>query len=118
MGNAVKLGPLWNRVTFDPTAGVVKHRGRTVARFDEVAALKVVEYIAAYEQEQLLNLHPEVQKAPRGAELWLELKNGKQVMTATMEQAGLLLAAVQPLSGSWKVPIKTERRLVEELPKG
>jgi hypothetical protein len=114
MGNAVKLGPLWNRVTFDAAAGVVKHRGRTVARFDEIAALKVVEYIATYEQEQLLNLHPEVQKSPRNAELWLELKSGKQVMTTSMEQAGLLLAAVAPLTGSWKVPIKTERRLIDQ----
>jgi len=113
MGNAVKLGPLWNRVVFDADGRVVKLRGKKV-RFEEVVALKVVEYIATYEEEQLLNLHPEVQKAHRNAELWLELRDGKEVLATSMEQAGLLLNAVTPATATLKVPIKTERRRIEE----
>jgi hypothetical protein len=108
MSQAVKLGPLWNRVTFDSGARVVKLRGKTLARYDDILALRVVELIGDHEEQQLLNVHPDVQKAPRSAELWLDLKDGRKLRTAELEQVGLLLEAVAPTG----LPVTTERKLL------
>jgi hypothetical protein len=112
MSEVIKLGPFWNRAVFDPDARVVKYRGRTVCRFDEIKQLRVREYINRHEEEQLLNANVEVQKMPRDAELWVDTKDGRSARVATMDQAGLLLAAVSELAGKAGVPITTERTLI------
>lgn len=114
MSDAIKLGPIWNRAVFDPDSRVVKHRGRTVCRFDELKQLRVREYINRYEEEQLLNANMEVEKQPRDVELWVDTKDGRSAMVATMDQSGLLLAAISELAGKAGVPIVTERTLIAQ----
>ncbi len=109
MSNRIKLGPPWDRVVIDPTHKVIKHRMRNVARFDDLKRLRVRELITPFEEEQLLNLHPEVQKDRRPAELWVDRKDGQSLKVAEVEQAGLLLAALAEVASELKVPIEAER---------
>ena len=108
----VKIGPLWNRAVFDPASRVVKRRGRKVCSFEDVKGLLLREYIARDEEEQLLNAHPEVQKRPRDAELWIETKNGGRMIVASLDRAGLLLQFATEAAGLLGVPVQTERTLV------
>jgi hypothetical protein len=114
LADAIKFGPLWSRTVFDPDAKVIKYRMRTVARWDEVKRVRVREIITRLEEEQLLNLHPEVQKDRRPAELWLDLKDGRSVRAGEAEGAGLLLAAISDAARQMGVPIEAERTLVAE----
>jgi len=109
---AIKIGPLWNRTVFDPTHRLVKQRGRRICTFDEVKGLVLREYIAPDEEEQLLNLHPEVQKRPRDAELWVEIKEGPRRLVATLDRAGLLLKLANDAAGLLDVPVRAERTLI------
>jgi hypothetical protein len=111
---AIKIGPLWNRTLFDPAARVVKRNWRPICRFEEIKALRLREYINRDEEEQLLNAHPEIQKAPREAELWVDTQDGQSRLVATMEQAGLLLELANEAAQQIGVPIHAERRLVAE----
>jgi len=108
----IKLGPLWNRTLFDPANKQVKRRGRTICRFEEIKALRIREYINRDEEEQLLNLHPEVQKAPRDAELWIDTKDGRSLCVATLDRAGLLLQQAAEIAQHVNVPVQTERSLI------
>src|SRR6516225_9174960 len=108
----VKIGPLWNRAVFDPASRVVKRRGRKVCSFEEVKGLLLREYIARDEEEQLLNAHPEVQKRPRDAELWIEIKDGPRRLVATLDRAGLLLKLANDAAGLLDVPVRAERTLI------
>jgi hypothetical protein len=109
MTSPIKLGPLWNRSVFDPNARRIKRGLRTVCRFEEVERLRLREYFNPEEEEQLFNLHPEVQKRPRDAELWIDRKDGKSVCAATLDRAGLLLQYASEVAGWIGVPISTER---------
>jgi len=109
---AIKIGPLWNRTVFDATHRLVKQRGRRICSFDEVKGLVLREYIARDEEEQLLNLHPEVQKRPRDAELWVEIKDGPRRLVATLDRAGLLLKLANDAAGLLGVPVSAERTLI------
>jgi hypothetical protein len=115
---AVKIGPLWNRAVFDPAGRVVKRRGRTVCTFDQVKGLVMREYIARDEEEQLLNAHPEVQKRPRDAELWIETKDGRRVLVTSLDSAGLLLERATEAAAFFGVPVVTERTLIAPRPAG
>jgi hypothetical protein len=108
----IKLGPLWDRTLFDLERRQVRRRFRTVCHFDEIEALRVREYINRDEEEQLLNLHPEVQKAPRDAELWIEMKDGRSLCVASLDRAGLLLQQAAEIGQQINVPVQTERRLI------
>src|SRR5438309_4600062 len=112
MSDAIKLGPLWNRTVFDPDARVIKYRMRSVARWDDVKRLRVREIITRLEEEQLLNVHPEVQKDRRPAELWVDLKDGSSVRAGEGEQAGLLLSSVAVAARLMRVPLQSERTLI------
>jgi hypothetical protein len=112
VNGAIKIGPLWNRTLFDPAGRVVKRRGRAICRFEEIKALRLREYINRDEEEQLLNAHPEVQKAPREAELWVETQDGQTRCVATLEQAGLLLEFANEAARQIGVPIHAERCLI------
>ncbi len=121
VSEAIKIGPLWNRTVFDPEARVVKRRDptlpiryRTVCRFEDIQVLRIREYINRDEEEQLLNLHPEVQKAPRDAELWLDLRDGKSVHLTSVDRAGLLLQQAAEIAQQLNVPVQTERRLMAQ----
>src|SRR5438309_11434960 len=107
MSDAIKLGPLWNRTVFDPDARVIKYRMRSVANWDEVKRLRVREIITRLEEEQLLNVHPEVQKYRRPAELWIDLKDGTSIRAGEAEAAGLLLEALAPAARQMGVPIES-----------
>ncbi len=109
MSNAIKFGPLWNRTEFDPTGRVIKYRLRSIARYDDVKQLRVREFITRTEEEQLLNMHPEVQKDRRPAELWVDLKDGNSVRAGEMEQAGLMLASISEAAQQIGVSIISER---------
>lgn len=109
---AIKIGPLWNRAVFDPASHVVTRRGRKVCSFEEVKGLLLREYIARDEEEQLLNAHPEVQKRPRDAELWVETKDGVRRCVATLDRAGLLLQLANQAGVLIGVPVQTERTLI------
>ena len=80
--------------------------------FDEVKGLVLREYIARDEEEQLLNQHPEVQKLPRDAELWVEIKDGPRRLVATLDRAGLLLKIANDAAGLLGVPVQAERTLI------
>jgi hypothetical protein len=110
----IKLGPLWNRTLFDPATKQVKRRGRTLCRFEEIKGLRIREYINRDEEEQLLNLHPEVQKAPRDAELWIDTKDGRSLCVATLDRAGLLLQHAAEIAQHVNVPVQTERSLIAQ----
>ncbi len=114
MSESIKIGPLWNRTVFSADARAVKRMGRTLCRFDELRQLRVLEYIAAYEEEQLLNAHPEVEKAQRESELWGDLKDGRAVLLAKEERGGLLLAAATGGAKLAGVPVVTERKHLEQ----
>jgi hypothetical protein len=109
---AIKIGPLWNRAVFDPASRLVTRRGRKVCSFEEVKWLLLREYIARDEEEQLLNAHPEVQKRPRDAELWVETKDGVRRCVATLDRAGLLLQLANQAAVLIGVPVQTERTLI------
>ena len=109
MSKAIKFGPVWNRTEFDPAARVIKYRLRSIARYDDVKQLRVLEFITRTEEEQLLNMHPEVQKDRRPAELWVDLKNGTSVRAGEMEQAGLMLASISDAAQQMGVSIVSER---------
>ena len=111
MSKAIKWGPLWDRTVFDPQSRVVKHR-LTRIRFDDVKQLRVREYIDLFEEEQLLNIHPEVQKAPRAAELWVDTKDGRERLVGKAERAGLLLASMGEAAGLIGVPLTSERSML------
>jgi hypothetical protein len=110
MSQAVKLGPLWNRTVFSPDARAVKRMGRTLCRFDEVRQLRLTEFFAAYEEEQLLNVHPDVEKSQREAELWADLKDGRAALLGTLESGGLLLASASAAAKLIGVPLVSERK--------
>ncbi len=112
MTEAIKLGPLWDRTVFDPSARVIKYRMRSVARYDDVKQLRLREYITRVEEEQLLNAHPEVQKDRRPAELWIDTKDGRSIRAGESEQAGLLLAELAEPARQLGVPIVSERSLL------
>ena len=109
---AIQIGPLWNRSVFDPKQRVLKHRGRKICRFDEIEGLVLREYIARDEEEQLLNAHPEVQKRPREAELWVETKGGSRHLVATLDRAGLLMDFAHQAAALLGVPVQAERTLI------
>jgi hypothetical protein len=109
MTSPIKLGPLWNRSVFDPTARRIKRGMRTVCRFEEVERLRLREYFNRDEEEQLFNMHPEVQKKPRDAELWVDRKDGSPACVATLDRAGLLLHYASEIASWIGVPISTER---------
>lgn len=108
----IDIGPLWNRAVFDSNKRLVKCRGRKICTFDEIQGLILREYIARDEEEQLLNLHPEVQKRPRDAELWVETKDGSRRLVAMLERAGLLLNFANQAAALLGVPIRAERTLI------
>lgn len=108
----VKIGPLWNRAVIDPANRVVKQRGRKVCSFEEIQGLVLREYIARDEEEQLLNVHPEVQKRPRDAELWLQTKDGGRRFLVSLDRAGLLLQFANEAATLIGVSVQTERSLV------
>ncbi len=112
VNGAIKIGPLWNRAVFDPASRAVKHRGRKVCGFEEIKGLVLREYIARDEEEQLLNAHPEVQKHPRNAELWIETKDGTRRCVASLDRAGLLLKFASEAAALIGVPVQTERTLI------
>ncbi len=112
VNGAIKIGPLWNRTVFDATSRLVKNRGRRICSFDEVKGLVLREYIARDEEEQLFNLHPEVQKRPRDAELWVEIKDGPRRLVATLDRAGVLLKLAHDAAGLLGVPVQAERTLI------
>jgi hypothetical protein len=105
----IKFGPLWNRSVFDPNARVIKRGVRSICRFEDIQRLRLREHFNRDEEEQLLNLHPEVQKRPRDAELWVDMKNSESVCAATLDRAGLLLEYASELARWAGVPITTER---------
>jgi hypothetical protein len=109
----VKMGPLWDRAVFDSEARAVKHRMRTVARFEDVKALRLLEYIAPFEEEQLLNAHPEVEKERRSVELWLDLKDDRSIRVATAPQGGLLLVGANDAGRMIGVPVVSERKRID-----
>ncbi|MGQ0503830.1 MAG: hypothetical protein ACT4TC_00770 [Myxococcaceae bacterium] len=113
MSDTVKLGPLWNRTTVSPSARVIKRMGRTLCRFEELKQLRLTEYIAPFEEEQLLNAHPEVEKAARAAELWADLKDGRALLVFTLDQGGLLLSLASQVSTATGAPLVTERKHLE-----
>ena len=109
MSDVIKIGPPWGTVV-DLLSRVVKYRLRSVCRLDEVKQLRLREYYSQHEEEQLLNRNPAVQKAPRDAELYAETKDGRTVLIATLDQAGLLLdRAMEIASAAGQVPVHTER---------
>jgi hypothetical protein len=112
LNGAIKIGPLWNRAVFDPTTRAVKRRGRKMCSFEEVKGLFLREYITRDEEEQLLNAHPEVQKYPRDAELWIETKDGTRRLVASLDRAGLLLKFANQAAALIGVPVETERTLI------
>jgi hypothetical protein len=112
--SSVKFGPLFDRAVFDGDARSIKHRLRTIGRFEDVKQLRLREYINPIEEEQLLNKHPEVQKQPRGAELWVDFKEGRPARVATAEQAGLLLMAAGDAAALVGVPLVSERLLIDQ----
>lgn len=113
MSETIKIGPLWNRTVFDPKGRTIKFRLRTVARYDDVKQLRMREYIAFIEEEQGRTVHPEVQTAPRNAELWIDTRDGRSVLAAELDQAGLLLASAAEAARQLGVPLVTERTVVE-----
>jgi hypothetical protein len=112
MSENIRIGPLWNRTVFNARGRAVKRRGLSLAQFDDIKSLKVREYINRDEEEQLLNAHPEVQKKPREAELWAEMKSGQTLLLASLDQAGLLLQQASQAARLLSVPISTERALI------
>jgi hypothetical protein len=104
----VKVGPLWNRAVFDGEGRKLKYRFRSLG-FEQILRLRLREYIAPFEEEQLLNAHPEVQKMPRGAELWVDTTDKRSLRVATAEQAGLLLMAASDAAKLVGVPMIAER---------
>jgi hypothetical protein len=113
MSDAIKIGPPWGTVV-DPVARTVKYRLRTVCRIDDIKQLRLREYFSPVEEEQLLNLNPPVQKSQRDAELWVDLKDGRTAMIATLDQAGLLLdRAMEIAAMAGDVPVVTERTHLE-----
>jgi len=114
--SVVKVGPPWSRAVFDGAARAVKFRFRSVGRFEDVKQLRLREYINPFEEEQLLNSHPEVQKAPRSAELWLDLKDGRGIHVGSAVQAGLLLMDASSAAALMGVPIVSERTHFDPTP--
>ena len=57
-------------------------------------------------------MHPEVQKDRRGAELWVDIKDGRSVRLASFDTAGLLLATVAEAARQMGVPLESERALI------
>jgi hypothetical protein len=112
--STVKLGPLFDRAVFDGDARIIKHRLRTVGRFEDVKQLRLREYISPLEEEQLLNAHPDVEKARRDAELWVDFKDGNPSRVATAEQAGLLLMSAGDAAALVGVPLVSERLLIDQ----
>lgn len=109
MSEVIKLGPPWATVV-DAKAKVVKQRFRPVCRFDDVKQLRLVEYFSVLEEEQLLNLNPDVQKNRREAELYADLKSGGPIRLAVLDQAGLLLQQAMAIAAAMGgVPVVTER---------
>jgi hypothetical protein len=101
------MGPFFGRIVFNLKKRKVKRRGRTLARFEDVARFRLVEYLTPY--EELMGINPEVQKRPRPAELWLDLKDGTSHLLLESEQAGLLLAEVGPVTGEAGLPLESVR---------
>ena len=110
--STVKVGPPWDRAVFDGTARKLKYRFKSYG-FEQILQLRLREYIAPFEEEQLLNLHPEVQKAPRGAELWVDFTDKRALRVGKAEQAGLLLMDAAEAARTAGVPMISERKLID-----
>lgn len=110
MSDVIRIGPRLGGTVVDPGRRTVKFRFRSVCTLDEVKQLRLREYFSQYEEEQLLNLNPAVQKSPRDAELYADTKDGRSVMIAQLDQAGLLLErATEIARAAGQVPVVTER---------
>jgi hypothetical protein len=109
MADVIKIGNPLERVVFDGGKRAVRYKFLKSIPYDQVKQIRLCEVITAYEQEQLLNLHPEVEKEIRDAELWLDLKNGQKEHLGTYEQAGLLLSQVAEAARQMNVQIISER---------
>lgn len=103
------FGPPWRRLVIDARRGLIRAGFRRKVKLDDVRSLQVLEHVNAFEVDQLLNLHPDVQKQPRAAELWAELKSGERVLLGEAPQAGLLIHALAPLAAARQLPLVTER---------
>lgn len=113
--DTIKIGPPWGTVV-DARAKVVKYRLRAACRFDEVKQLRLREYYSQVEEEQLLNRNPAVQKTHRDAELYADTKDGRAVLIATLDQAGLLLDQAMRIGQLMGVPVLNERTHLESSP--
>ena len=117
-GIKLKLGPPWARTVIDPGSRTIKFGLRTKVPFDQVKRLRVREYFTHYEEYELLNANPPVEKAPRPAELWADTSDGKQVKVGELDQAGLLLSVAADAARLLGVPVETERTHVVPQPNG
>jgi hypothetical protein len=112
--SSVKFGPLFDRAVFDGDARTIKHRLRTVGRFEDVKQLRLREYINPIEEEQLLNAHPDVEKERRDAELWVDFKDKEPARVASAEHTGLLLMPAGEAAALVGVPLVSERLLIDQ----
>jgi len=110
VSDVIRIGPRLGGTVVDARSKVVRFRLRAVCRLDEVKQLRLREYFSPLEEQQLLNLNPAVQKAPRDAELYADKKDGRAVLIATLDQAGLLLEkAMEIAAAAGQVAVLTER---------
>jgi hypothetical protein len=110
VSDVIRIGPRLGGTVVDTGNRSVRFRFRLVCRLDEVKQLRLREYFSQYEEEQLLNLNPAVQKSQRDAELYAETKDGRTVLIAILDQAGLLLDhAMEIARAAGQVPVVTER---------
>jgi len=115
VSDLIKFGPRLGGTVVDLGSRTVKYRFRPVVKLDEVKQLTLREYFSQLEEEQLLNLNPAVQKAPRDAELYAVTKDGRTLLIGTLDQAGLLLdRAMEIALAAGKVPVLTERVHIEQ----
>jgi len=110
VSNVIRIGPRLGGTVVDTVSKTVRFRFRPVCRLDEVKQLRLREYFSSHEEEQLLNLNPAVQKSQRDAELYADTKDGRAVLIAQLDQAGLLLdRAMEIAQAAGQVPVITER---------
>jgi hypothetical protein len=119
MSEVIQFGPLWSRTVFDGNRRVIRYPGKMPLAsrkvpFDQVQQIRVREYITRVEEEQLVNANPEVQKDRRGAELWIDLKDGQSLCAGEHEQAGLLLTSVAEVANKAGIPVVAERTLLTD----
>jgi hypothetical protein len=110
VSDVIRIGPRFGGTVVDTLSRAVKYRFRPVCRLDEVKQLHLREYFSQLEEEQYLDRNPAVQKSPRDAELYAETRDGRTVLIATLDQAGLLLdRAMEIALAAGRVPVLTER---------